>query len=99
MLLAAAATGVVALALESRVPVPPSYSTATRMSDNKLRTAKVTNEADGKDCAQQTFDNQTGRMIRSQQPCEAPAYDSNGVAVPVGTIHRLDAISRSFSSH
>jgi hypothetical protein len=99
MLLASAATGAVVLALESRVSVPPSYSTGTAMSDNKPRTAKVTNEADGKGCSQQIFDNQTGRMIRSQQPCEAPAYDGNGVPVPVGTIHRLDAISRSFSSH
>jgi hypothetical protein len=54
---------------------------------------------DGKGCSQQVFDNQTGRMRQSQLPCEAIAYDSNGAPVPVGTIHRLDAIRKSFSGH
>jgi hypothetical protein len=43
------------------------------------------------------FNNQTGRMTRSQQPCDMTTRDSNGVPVPQGTIHRLDAISKSFS--
>jgi hypothetical protein len=75
----------------------PQLSTASPDSD--LRTAKITNASDGKECWQQVFDNQTGRMTRSQQPCEATAYDSNGAPIPLGTIHRLDAISKSFTSH
>jgi hypothetical protein len=76
-----------------------SPTSAIASPDADIRTAKITNNADGKDCWQQTFDNQTGRMTRTQQPCEATAYDSNGVPIPLGTIHRLDAISKSFSSH
>lgn len=73
--------------------------TASAMPDSDLRTAKITNASDGKGCWQQVFDNQTGRMTRSQQPCESTVYDSNGTPVPIGTIHRLDAISKSFTSH
>jgi hypothetical protein len=58
--------------------------------------AKITN-ALGSDCFQQEFDNRTGRMTRLQEPCETIARDSNGAPIPVGTIHRLDAISKGFS--
>jgi hypothetical protein len=69
------------------------------MPDGDVRTAKITNDSDGKGCWQQIFDNQTGRMVRTPQPCEATVYDSKGAPVPVGTIHRLDAISKSFPGH
>jgi hypothetical protein len=101
MLLAATATAVVVIALGSPISVPASNSAQTTMAmpDGDLRTARITTDSGGKGCSRQTFDNQTGRMTRSQQPCEATAYDSNGVPVPLGTIHRLDAISKSFSGH
>ena len=66
--------------------------------DNNLGSAKVTiDSADGNGCRQQVFDNQTWRMTRTQQPCDSTARDSNGAPIPLGTIHRLDAISKSFS--
>jgi hypothetical protein len=74
-----------------------SPQTAMAMPDGDVRTAKITRDSDGKGCWQQIFDNQSGRMTRSQQPCEATAYDSHGTPVPLGTIHRLEAISKSFS--
>ena len=73
--------------------------TTTAAPEPDLRTAKITKDLDGKGCSQQVFDNQTGRMRQSQLPCEATTFDSNGVPVPVGTIHRLDAISKSFPGH
>ena len=101
ILLLATATAVMMIAVESPMSVPAlnSSRTATAMPDSDTHTAKITNESGGKGCSQQTFDNQTGRMTRSQQPCEATAYDSNGAPMPLGTIHRLDAISKSFSGH
>jgi hypothetical protein len=75
----------------------PAFAPATPDSD--LRTAKITRNSDRDGCSQETFDNQTGRMNRSQQPCEATVYDSHGAPIPVGTIHRLDAISKSFAGH
>ena len=77
----------------------PTASMPAGMSDNDLRTARITRDLDGNGCAQQVFDNQTGRMTTTPQPCQATVYDSNGMPVPVGTIHRLDSISKSFSGH
>ena len=77
----------------------PTASMPAGMSDNDLRTARITRDLDGKGCAQQVFDNQTGRMTTTPQPCQATVYDSNGMPVPVGTIHRLDSISKSFPGH
>jgi hypothetical protein len=96
------AFGVVAMkAIERPIAARPSEasSVAGPGSDSDLRTARITNDAGERGCSRQIFDNQTGRMVRSQQPCETTTLDNNGVPVPVGTIHRLDAISKSFSSH
>ena len=101
MLLLATLTAVMVVAVE--YPVSGHSSNTPRIGiavpDSDVRTAKITRDPDGKGCWQQSFDNQSGRMSRSQQPCEATALDSNGAPVPLGTIHRLDAISKSFSGH
>jgi hypothetical protein len=78
------------------------YRTASRTTDvlpnNTLRMGKVTSSStDDKQCRQLIFDNQTGRMVSSDQLCDATGVDGTGVVVPSGTIHRLDAISKSFS--
>ena len=98
MLLATALTAGTVIALQSLISahMTRSLQTATAMPDGD-RTAKITRDVNGKECSQEIFDNQTGRMTKSQQPCGATALDSNGMPVPLGTIHRLDAISKSFS--
>jgi len=98
MLLAAAMAAGAVIAVEAPTSVHP-LQTAIAIPESDLRSAKITRDLDGKGCSQQVFDNQTGRMSQSRLPCEATTYDSNGVPVPLGTIHRLDAISRSFSGH
>lgn len=99
MLLLATLTAAMVVVVEYPVSGHSSNSPQIGMAmpDSDVRTAKITRDPDGKGCWQQSFDNQSGRMSRSQQPCEATAFDSNGNPVPVGTIHRLDAISKSFS--
>jgi hypothetical protein len=77
----------------------PNAAMSPGMSDNDLRTARITSDLDGKGCAQQVFDNQTGHMTSTPEPCQTTMYDGNGVPIPVGTIHRLDSISKSFSGH
>jgi hypothetical protein len=101
ILLLATASAMIVIAVEFPMPVPALNSSriATGVPNSDTHTAKITNESGGKGCSQETFDNQTGRITRSQQPCEATAYDSHGVPIPLGTIHRLDAISKSFSGH
>jgi hypothetical protein len=91
----AAAVMIVAKSPPLSNPAPATIA----MPDSDVRVARITKDLDGKGCSQQTFDNQTGRMVRSARPCDATTYDSNGAPVPVGTIHRLDAISKSFVAH
>jgi len=86
------------LALAMVLTRTPSASQTGSPADNELRTARITVSPDGSGCSQQMFDNQTGRIVKSTEPCgSTTAYDSNGVAIPLGTNHRLDAISKSFS--
>jgi hypothetical protein len=43
------------------------------------------------------FDNGTGRTINASRRCHSDVtLDAQGRPVPVGTVHRLDSISRSF---
>jgi hypothetical protein len=43
------------------------------------------------------FDNTDGRLIENLKPCEKDLrFDERGRAMPMGTVHRLDAISKSF---
>ncbi len=95
LLLVAAVSAVAAIKAVSD-QAPPPVQAVPGMSDIELRTAKITREVFGEDCSQQTFDNQTGRMADSSHPCDPIIYDKNGVPVPIGTMHRLDAISKSF---
>ena len=90
------------LATTVELPMSPHLTNSPQIasvtSNNNSSSAVVMiDSADGSGCQQQVFDNQTGRMTRSQKPCDATARDSSGVSVPLGTIHRLDAISKSFS--
>jgi hypothetical protein len=75
----------------------PRSARAASATDIDPHIAQITYDSSG-GCVHQRFDNKTGRMTRSQEPCEL-ARDSNGIPIPLGTIHRLDAISRAFSGH
>jgi hypothetical protein len=89
-----------ALVLKAQFPIstrPAKLFTATAtVTDNSNRSAKVLIDSGDGGCRQERFDNETWRMTRSQQPCELTARDSVGNPIPLGTIHRLDAISKSF---
>jgi hypothetical protein len=94
-----AVAAVVATGSPKSVTALNAAPATTTTPELDLRTAKITQDLDGKGCSQQVFDNQTGRLRQSQLRCDATTFDSSGVPVPVGTIHRLDAISKSFSGH
>ena len=95
MLLVAVATTVIVIAAESVISSRPSQI-ASAAPDSDAQTGRITKDFGGKDCSQEIFNNQTGRTIRSSKPCDATALDANGAPIPLGTIHRLDAISKSF---
>jgi hypothetical protein len=97
--LAGVVTAVVVVTASQRPVIVVNSAPAAVPSENELRTAKITMNSDGDGCWQKVFDNQTGRVMQSRKPCEAAAYDINGAPAPIGTIHRLEAISKSFTSH
>jgi hypothetical protein len=49
-------------------------------------------------CRRLTFDDK-GQVVQDVVPCDGSIRDSRGQLVPIGTIHRLDAISKSFAGH
>lgn len=101
ILAAMAAAAVVLAGVLASAELGPSAQTrgataATRVGD--FRSATVITEGPAGGCRERVFDNQTGRMADATSPCGgATVLDENGVPVPVGTLHRMDAISRSFN--
>ena len=60
-------------------------------------TGKIVLQTDPDQCAQMKFDNANGQLIEHLKPCEKDIrFDEHGRAMPMGTVHRLDAISKSF---
>jgi hypothetical protein len=65
---------------------------------HQARTASVMVQTGQMECEVLRFDNDSGRTTTGSGLCESGVtLDAHGVPVPTGTIHRLDAISRSFS--
>jgi hypothetical protein len=72
--------------------------TTTSPPVTEPRTANIVFEPTANRCRQIVFDNDTGRRFETVRPCEKNTIlDSKGVPVPLGTVRRLDAISKSFS--
>ena len=61
------------------------------------RTADLVLHRDAKLCEHKIFDNRTGRISDAATPCtEDGLVDAQGLPVPTGTAHTLNAISKSF---
>jgi hypothetical protein len=60
----------------------------------EYRSGLVITESAAGDCSERTFDNRTGRMETTERTCDG-GRASDGV--PRGTLHRMDAISKSFN--
>jgi len=81
------------IAIGSSQPQPQSGGTSST-SEGKLRNARIVDEL-SRQC--QNFDNQSGWMTLAEA-CDVVGRDE-GFPTPLGTIHRLDSISKSFSRH
>jgi hypothetical protein len=55
-------------------------------------------ESDTPVCRRLTFDDK-GQIARDVVPCDGSVRDGRGQPVPLGTLQRLDAISKSFAGH
>jgi hypothetical protein len=68
-------------------------------ADIGARTGKVLiNSVQGERCRQRIFDNQTGRMVDANAPCNNSEFEANGRQIFRGTINRLDQIGKSFQN-
>ena len=60
------------------------------------RTGTIVLRPNLEQCAQATFDNNSGKFGESKPCDDGLRFDEYGKPIPLGTMHRLDAISRSF---
>jgi hypothetical protein len=72
--------------------------TDPRLADlQNMAVGAIVLHGDDEHCQQMKFDNSTGRTLESFKPCgETVRRNADGVPLPMGTLHRLDAISKSF---
>ena len=90
--------GTAALAGFSPWPLWNSSSVAvTRALPESFPTGTIA-ESDTPACRRLTFDDK-GQIARDVVPCDGSVRDARGQPVPIGTIQRLDAISKSFAGH
>jgi hypothetical protein len=48
------------------------------------------------ECRHKTFNNRTGQIADAGTPCNDALVDDKGVPIPMGTVHTMGSISRSF---
>jgi hypothetical protein len=74
-----------------------SSVTVTAAAPESFPTGTIA-ESDTPVCRRLTFDDK-GQVVRDVVPCDGSVRDARGQPVPVGTMQRLDAISKSFAGH
>ena len=76
-------------------PISSAVLNTADIEDPLIGTLTV--QTDENKCELMKFDNETGRTIQNTARCRNDVtMDAHGAPVPVGTVHRLDAISKSF---
>lgn len=92
---AAAIVVAAVLALQfGKMSSPEADNAAERFASSG--TAPILIHPETKDCRNKTFDNRTGLIADSADPCPGTQVDARGVPVPLGTVNTLSSISRSF---
>jgi hypothetical protein len=96
--LAAAVYFAMATSFWSLFPSQASSEESAQISDPKeTHAGKIILKPNTGECEQMKFDNDSGRVTGDVRTCDSEiVLDSHGVPVPMGTIHRLNAIGDSF---
>ena len=83
------------LLLQEQMSRPAIERKASTFSQDS--TASIILNQNSKNCRHRLFDNQTGRFTDATTPCppEIP-LDAKGHPVPMGTVHTMNEISKSF---
>jgi|SRR5579884_537670 len=96
---------IVVLAVATEVPqsvydLATSGKVRAAADRSDLHTGKIVNQTDLNNCQQEAFDNDTGRIVSRTTGCDNKiVLDAHGKPVPIGTVHRLNSISRSFGGN
>jgi hypothetical protein len=97
VLILLAVTTVITTPWSSKTPTVTEKQTDDPQSE---RIGSIVRESDRDRCAIMKFDNDSGRVVDNIERCEGAAVlDTHNVPAPSGTVHRLDAISKSFSGN
>ncbi len=67
-----------------------------QVNPKEIRTATIARQTGDKQCALAEFDNDTGQITDARGCKNTTVLDGRGMPVPMGTVHRLDSISKSF---
>ena len=95
--LTAAGIGAVA-ALSTLLRTVPSQVADNSASDAAaIGSGTIVLHPAGKGCQTKTFDNRTGQISDASGPCpnDTP-LDAKGAPIPMGTVHTMNSISKSF---
>ncbi len=86
------------LAATSDAPTMLLLRRAPPAAPQQSRIGKIVLESTPERCRQMAFDNDTGRITPDDSPCDdGVRRDVTGTPMPMGTLQRLEAISKAFS--
>lgn len=96
--LLAVGLGVALLATTSEAPTLLFRRAPGATASAPSRIGKIVLDSSPERCRQLSFDNDTGRIYPDDSPCEESVpRDAAGIPLPVGTLQRLEAISKAFN--
>jgi hypothetical protein len=79
----------------STAPALVTENAASHADPNSVATIVLHSSASG--CQQRSFNNQTGQISDQTSSCQNDVVlDAKGMPMPIGTIHTLNSISKSF---
>jgi len=88
---------VIAKFAAERILQPGLHEDAQAANTTDVGVGSISQQTDKGRCELVKFDNYSGRTIEYSQHCETNVVrDAHGTPVPVGTVRRLDSISKSF---
>jgi hypothetical protein len=89
--------GVIAKFAAERVLQPVPHEDVQAANSSDMGVGSISQQTDKGRCELVKFDNYSGRTIELSKHCETNVVrDAHGIPVPVGTVRRLDSISKSF---
>lgn len=101
IIVAAACATIIYLGLNWQLGSAQSQRIAERPAQSaeadESRSGRIVVQTNPDQCTEMKFDNTNGGVVDGLKPCgNQIKFDEHGRPIPMGTIHRLDAIGRSF---